>query len=186
MISIQTNQPWSSLGLKNEFSSEPHVMLYNREFFWSPANADLNKGLHSWSVVHYQHKDIGKVIVTTQEYDWEEEFDNSKEDTVSIIKPSQFLYELLELKDGFREGEFVNEHGTVLCFDPSVNYVAPSCLLVRKSVLQERLKAKNLSIFWTVLGEKQVINQNEPPLGISGLVKLIDNKLTYKANFNKK
>jgi integrase len=29
MISIQTNQPWSSLGLKNEFSSEPHVKVKN-------------------------------------------------------------------------------------------------------------------------------------------------------------
>lgn len=160
--------------------------LYNREFFWSPANADLNKGLNPWSVVKHQRKNIGKVAVTTQAYLWEEEFDNSKEGTVSIIKPSQFLYDLLELKDGVREGEYVNEQGIVLCFDPSVNYDAPSCLLVRKHLLQERLKDKHLGIFWTVLGEKQVINGNEPPLEISGLVKLIDNKLTYKVNINKK
>ena len=165
--------------------SRHEYKLYNREFFWSPANADLNKGLHPWSVVNHQRKNIGKVAVTTQGYLWEEEFDNSKEGTVSIIKPSQFLYDLLELKDGVREGEYVNEQGIVLCFDPSVNYDAPSCLLVRKHLLLERLKDKHLGIFWTVLGEKQVINGNEPSLEISGLVKLIDNKLTYKANFNK-
>jgi hypothetical protein len=37
MISIQTNQPWSSLGLKNEFSSEPHVNL---------ERAELEQALH--------------------------------------------------------------------------------------------------------------------------------------------
>ena len=136
-------------------------------------------------MVTHQRKNIGKVVVTTQQYLWEKEFDNSKEGTISIFKPSQFLYDLLELRDGLREGEFVNEQGTVVCFDPSVNYDAPSCLLVRKRLLHERLKAKRLDIFWTVLGEKQVIKGNEGSLEFSGLVKLIGDKLVYEPNFNK-
>ena len=39
----------------------------------------------------------------------------------------------------------------------------PKCLLVRKKDFLETLDAKNLSVFWSILGEKQVLGFSAKP-----------------------
>lgn len=45
----------------------------------------------------------------------------------------------------------------MICFDPSVNHKTLSCLLVRKEEFAAFLEENNLDVFWTELGEKQVL-----------------------------
>jgi len=146
--------------------------LYNREYYWSPANADLIAPAKLWQPIKHERRLIGKVALTSIEYLWESEFDNSKPNgAVHILKPSPFLYHLLGIKDGPQDGEFVDELGNVVCLDPSVNYDAPSCLLVKKELLLEKLKKRRLNIFWTILGEKQVLNTDDPSVVISAVIR---------------
>ena len=68
---------------------------------------------------------------------------------------SKQLFDLLELKDGERIGEYVDGSGRIIAFDPSVNYQNEGQLVVRKRELQQALKSNGLSVVWPVLFEKQ-------------------------------
>ena len=78
------------------------------------------------------------------------------EGEMSANRPNKLLYEILGLKDGDNEGEYVNDKGELIAFDPSVTHQNESQLLVRKDVLLPVLKKHDLSLVWPVLFEKQL------------------------------
>lgn len=136
--------------------------LFSREYYWSPACETFRQQdyrEYSWSDIHDQDtgKFIGKVAVTAVDYLWEEQFDASKESTISFYKPTEILFNLLDLQYSKVEGQLINKDGHIICFDPCAKYPTHSCLVVRKNDLMEKLEANNLNIFWTVLGEKLII-----------------------------
>ncbi len=100
---------------------------------------------------------VAEVNVTAQGFLWEEEFDKSKEETISFLKPSTVIYKGMDLKYSQREGEFIDNNKEVQCFAPNVYYNSKSYLLVRKHSFLKFLNENNLKIVWTVLGEKQII-----------------------------
>ena len=102
-------------------------------------------------------KRLGKVYNPTSYHLWEEEFDCSKDHVISFIKPSDFVYSGLKLKQSEKEGEFINTSEELVCLDPCIREKVFSCLLVKKKALLQFLKENDLSIFWTVIGEKQVL-----------------------------
>ena len=55
------------------------------------------------------------------------------------------------------EGEWYDAAGQLVAFDPSVRSQGPTALLLRRDPLIEFLDANGLTLFWTVLGEKQSI-----------------------------
>jgi len=133
--------------------------IFSREYYWSPAYRFFQKPYWSgetWTVISDRKNDreVGKVMVTTEYYLWEAEYDCSKDDVISFFKPTQALFEGLGMQFGPKEEEFLDKEGQLICFDPSVLYGSPTCLLVRKDSLNDFLKKNNLKIFWTVLGEK--------------------------------
>lgn len=135
--------------------------LYSREYFWSPAYSSFHNPYYygeTWRDISERRSDseIGKVMIPTEGYLWEEEYDCSKNDVISFFKPSLMLFEGLNMRFGSAEGELVNEEGECICFDPSVNYRSPTCLIIRKDDILSFLQKNKLKIFWTVLGEKWV------------------------------
>ena len=112
-----------------------------------------------WTEVYEKKsgKFIARVHVTTQGFVWEEEFDKSKEETISFLKPSSLIYKGMGLNYGQREGEFIDYSKVVQCFAPNVYNDSKSYLLVRKRSFLKFLNKNNLKIVWTVLGEKQII-----------------------------
>lgn len=139
--------------------------IFSREYYWSPAFRFFKKPYYSgetWREIHdpESRRSIGEVTVTTESFFWEEGYDCSKEDTISFLKPSETIYDGLEMMFSKREGELVNRKGKLICFDPSVNNKSLSCLLVRKKDLTKFLGKTDLSVFWTVLGEKQIVGGN--------------------------
>ena len=136
--------------------NENYYELFNREFYW------LNKKTYKnikWENINnhrsynkYPHK-IG--LLSTRYY-WESEFDYSKEDSLSLIKPSKILFEGMKMRYAEKEGYFIDRNGETICFDPSVYNESNPYLMVRKDKLLEFLAEKNLTICWTMIGEKQI------------------------------
>jgi hypothetical protein len=164
--------------------------LFSREYYWSPACETFRQQdyrEYRWSDIHDQEtgKFIGKVAVTAVDYLWEEEFDASKESTISLYKPTEVLFNLLELQYSKVEGQLLNRDGQMICFDPCALHPTHSCLLARKNDLIRKLVENDLNIFWTVLGEKRIVGGDlhktdyEGRLNISGVVHFYNGQLKH-------
>lgn len=79
----------------------------------------------------------------------------SSEGDNSIYRLNHLLFDILELSDGERDGEYVDASGKIVAFDPSVNNKNEGQLLVRKQNLVNALKKHNLQLVWPILCEKQ-------------------------------
>ncbi|MFN3782302.1 MAG: AVAST type 2 anti-phage system protein Avs2 [Spirosomataceae bacterium] len=137
--------------------------MFSREYYWSPAHkyfmTEFYEGFE-WTAVHDKEsgKYIGEVNVTTQDFSWQAEFDESKEESISFLKPSTIIHNGMGLKNNQREGEFIDDSEVVQCFAPNVYHDSKSYLLVRKSSFLKFLNENKLKVVWTILGEKQIID----------------------------
>jgi hypothetical protein len=167
--------------------------IFSQEYYWSPAFYFFNKPYYSgeeWIEVHDRETGefIGKVLRTVEYFNWEEEFDCSKESPIAYYKPAKNLKDGLKMNYSPQEGEFVDKNERLLCFDPSVNNNSISGLMVKKDALLEFLESENLTIMWSVVGEKQIIGgsmkRSEYPgrMNISGLFTLKDGEIVGNLN----
>ncbi len=131
------------------------------EFFWSPAfkvqDCDYYGG-QGWTRDTRRGKNTIPVelLVANDESGRESGgFDCSIEETIFIDLPSRFLVESMNLQWRGVEGHWFNEHGSLIAFDPSVRLQGPRVLLVRRDAIVDLLEAQGLTVFWTLLGEKQ-------------------------------
>ena len=142
--------------------SSDRYEMFSRESYWSPAYNFFQQSYYSgelWQTVYDREtgEEISDVMVTTDSYMWEEEFDFSKDNTLRVFKPGQHIFQNMGLKHSQREGEFVDSNGEIICFDPSVNFDSKQFLLVRKEEFLKYLEEQNLRVVWTMIGEKQII-----------------------------
>ena len=79
----------------------------------------------------------------------------STEGEISILRLNHLLFNILRLRDGEKDGEYVNESGRLIAFDPSVNHKNSGMLLVRKKELVQSMNEHSLTLVWPVLCEKQ-------------------------------
>lgn len=171
--------------------STNRYQMFSREFYWSAANETFSDPYYSgecWTEIYDNktHQLVGKVAVTAVNYLWEEEYDASKESTISFYKPTEILFNLLDLKYSKIEGQLLSKDGQMICFDSCATQPTSSCLIVRKKDLVQKLEENNLNIFWTVLGEKSIIggdhrNRDEwlGRLNISGVIHYDKDKLKH-------
>jgi hypothetical protein len=136
--------------------------MFSREYYWSPAQDYFMNEYYEgteWTTVHDKEsgKYVAEVNVTAQGFLWGEEFDKSKEETISFLKPSALVHKGMDLKYSQREGEFKDNSEVVQCFAPNVYHDSKSYLVVRKRSFLKFLNENNLKIVWTILGEKQII-----------------------------
>lgn len=136
--------------------------LFNREFYWSEAfkffKSDYYGG-SDWTSVTDQESGIkiADVSVTSVNYLWENEFDKSKTDTLSFLKPSFLIFDKMGLKNGKEEGSYEDKDGNIVCFASEALNKSKEHLLVKKEPFLKMLNENNLDIVWTLLGEKDVI-----------------------------
>ncbi|MBT1444190.1 hypothetical protein KJI95_06580 [Shewanella sp. JM162201] len=136
--------------------------LFDREFYWSKAFQFFKSdyyGNSDWTSVSdpESRAKIADVSITSINYLWEEEFDKSKIETLSFLKPSNLIFEKMGLKNGETEGSFTDQNGTVVCFSAEAIHASKTHLLVKKEPFLSMLKENGLEIVWTLLGEKGVI-----------------------------
>lgn len=136
--------------------------LFNREYYWSEAfqffKSDYYGGIDWTPVTDQSTRDkIADVSVTSINYLWEEEFDNSKTDTLSFLKLNCLIFDNMNLKHGKADGTYEDKDGNVVCFAAEALYNSKPHLIIRKEPLLKMLKDNGLNIVWTLLGEKGVI-----------------------------
>lgn len=142
--------------------AKSRYQVFSREYYWSQAYKYFQEPYYGGGETHDVHDEktreyIGEVMLSTENFNWEEEFDCSKTESISFLKPGFALWKGMGLKYSHDEGAFINSNNEVVCYDPCVNSSELSCLLVRKKDFIEFLTKEKLRIFWTVIGEKQII-----------------------------
>ncbi len=168
-------------------SSEKYE-VFSREYYWSVAHKYFKTeyyGGKEWREIHCEDSGdfITSVMLTTENFLWEEEFDRSKEETIRFLKPSQHIYEGMKLNYSKREGEFIDKEDETVCFAADVHYNSKSFLLVKKEPFLEYLQKNNFKIIWSLLGEKQIIGGRHTykdfigRLDVSGVYYLEDNQV---------
>ncbi len=180
----------SDKNFMNRWMPESHnsYEMFNREYYWSPAYNYFKKeyyGGEQISKIYDRENDneIGDVIVTTESYSWEAEYDLSKEETFRFYKPCSKLVKELRLFYGNNESYMYSDNGELICFDNSEGNSGYPCLFFKKSVLKEFLEKHNFKMIWTVLGEKNIIgghgrdNYGRWPI-VSGIYSMINDEIS--------
>lgn len=167
--------------------------LFDREYYWSKGFDFFNTPYYSgqdWFKIENQNEDetIAELHRTAEEFLWEEEYDCSKTSNIQYFKPSKLIYEGLNIKPSNKEGEFIDQFGELVCFDPSVANNSFSGLLVKKDSLISFLEKEDLAVVWSVIGEKQFVGSNDNinhpyRLNISGIYSMINNQIEGTLSF---
>ena len=140
-------------------------VLFLREHYWSPAYRycmeENNYGdlIDTWEELIDKNtgKTVAPIIIPTEEYTWEKDFDYSIDEGFRIIIPSKYLFDSLNMKYGDEEGEYYDANNQLICYNPSVKYNTKQYFLIREEPFLQFLKEHELQVFWTILGEKQII-----------------------------
>lgn len=170
--------------------STDRYQLFSREYYWSSAHqyfmTEYYSGLEWRDVTDPESRQpVAKVIVSTESFLWEEEFDKSKENVISFLKPCTNIYKGMALKYSRKEGEFLNSSDEVICFATNIYYNSRKYLLIKKTPFLKYLEENKLKVIWTVLGEKQIIGghtNNYDRLEINGVFYLENDKITGELN----
>ncbi len=163
--------------------------IFNREFYWSPA---YNYFLNCHEVDKYakiideNHHEISEVIVTTEGYTWESSNDHSNEKS-SSLKPCYDLFSGMQMEYG-QEGIYLSQDNEKICYDLSGVYSIGDNLVINKVSFLNFLNENNYQVFWTLLGEKNIIGDTANNYGdrwpsVSG-VYYFDDKLNLTGNLN--
>src|SRR5262249_47361460 len=148
------------------------------EYYWAPAYRETISGHDSAGWTRGWNKRIpNDVIVTCTNFVHSpSEFDCSADDSFRITLPSEPVASGMRLRWNGVEGHYSDPDGRLAAFDPSVFEPGPRALLVRQEAFMKYLAENGLELFWTVLGEKQLVggwSRNESGwLQVSGAYRL--------------
>lgn len=163
----------------------------------SPEYFDLYQGEYGWSpAAQYFHQQYCHDYDTTDEWLQPSNncpvkikpisiryssgtggFDCSVDESISLNLPIFSIVNEMDLKWSSNAADYLNNNGDLTFVDPAAIEEGPISHLVREDLFREYLKTKNLSICWTVLGEKQVVGTGVP-LYITGAYVLTENGLS--------
>ena len=160
--------------------------VYLGELYWS----NLSKAWkHEWedgSDYNEDNKIPLKILVTSNSYSpSHSSYDQSINSGANIYVPDAYLIDNMELNWNGKEGKYYNSDGQLIALDPSVDDPGPSALLVRMDEFNKFLKNNDLSIFWTLVGFKEIIGggHNREYLGrleLSGIYSIKREKIKGK------
>jgi hypothetical protein len=146
------------------------------EYPKSKAFHDLRGNYNIWTKIKEKSKDVPSIpiVVTDDSYLNEFTLDCSYTGSVLIKLPSKWLVNKMRLNQEFFDGRFYDKNKNLITITTSIfKENSPSALLINKKVLIDFLEKNNYVIFWTLLGEKQLIGgkqlkNNTGRLDISG------------------
>jgi len=157
MLTWAKKQSW--MGRRMPESSESYTLLLG-EFFWSPAFEEQNCyyfGRPGWTRGN-DDQIPAEVLLASDGYARESGgYDCSLEDTIFIDLPCKLIVDGLGLTWRGVEGYWFNKGGQLTAFDPSVRTHGPHVTLVRRDALIDFLDSNDLTLFWTVFGEKRIV-----------------------------
>jgi hypothetical protein len=167
------------------------VSLYDvfiGEFFWSKAYFYATEdNCSKWFGKEDGLKTPVKILPTIQEYLSEAKgYDFSVDNSFKIKVPTFEISRLMGQKWTGIEGQYFNKNGELTFQDPSIFDSGPSVLLVHKEKFIDFLDQNQLSLLWTVIGEKRSIggrmdyDDKKGYLNITGAYWLIDGVIKGK------
>lgn len=138
--------------------------MFGREFYWSPAFKYYENEGMTLREVHdpISREKVADVELPCIRFLWESEYDYSKPDTVSYLKPSHQLFEGMNMRYSDVDGELVDADEKLICFDTSANHNSHGYFLVRKDALIQYLKLHRKRILWVMIGEKNIMGSRIP------------------------
>jgi hypothetical protein len=99
-----------------------------------------------------------KVVVPDDSYAKEFTMDGSHTGAVSVRMPCKWLVNKMGLKHKLLDGRFFDRKNHLVAMPTSIfEECFPSVLLINKKALLDFLEKNECEIFWTILGEKQLI-----------------------------
>ena len=156
-------------------AAEVHRMFLG-EHEWAPASRYFQKpyyGDEGWTQPNHDCP----VKMRTVAFKYLREingFDCSIDESLSFCLPVSDIVTALGIRWSGCGADFIDAVGRVAVQDPTVHTDGPSALLFREDLLQEFLDRQELTICWTVLGEKRVLSPgfmngpDHPSLRMSG------------------
>jgi len=154
--------------------------IFLGEYAWHPSSASY---LVNWSQgsSFFKHQPPTPLVVTAAHYVCEGNVrDCSVDDFVTGSIPSSKLISGLGLSWSGNRFAYLDTQGRMAAFDPSATEPGPSALLICERSLREYLRQQQLSLVWTVLGEKLIYSMSDDRIGrleVSGAVSLADDSL---------
>lgn len=100
-------------------------------------------------------KEIGKILHSTTDLLWEEEYDATKEEAISYSLPCAKLIEVMDLRQLIADGFFYDPAGKLAAFDTSLTQKVNS-VVVRKDILDSFLSKTGMMLVWLVDAEKEI------------------------------
>ncbi len=91
-----------------------------------------------------------------------DEYDSYQPERIGFLLPARYFFHAVPLKWNGESG-YMTLDGRLRFIDPSVVEPGPSALLVEADFLKEFLAENNLTIIWSVVGEKLIINDRKAP-----------------------
>ena len=101
-----------------------------------------------------------KFLATDDEYSSPgASIDRSTNEGFRVKLPAKLIADKMNLIQVYADGRFFDKRGDLVAFDPSVfDEDMPKHVLIRKDKLSDFLKRNGYALFWTLLGEKNVID----------------------------
>lgn len=136
--------------------------IFNREFFWSPAYNYFLKNYYENNYlrkIREDHRDeigIGRVMPTTESNAWGSNNDMSDPEP-NLLKLCNYLSSSMNLNYGKDEGVLYSKEGGKICYDLSEFFSVGYNLVIQNDALLNFLDESDYNIFWTLLGEKNII-----------------------------
>ncbi len=136
--------------------------IFLGEFFWSPAFQDVNcyyYGHEGWT--RKDERIPAEIMLASETYGRESNgFDCSTDENILIELPCKLLIDGMNLDWCGVEGEWYDAGGQMVAYDPSVKCQGPRALLFRRDSLLAFLDRQGLTVFWALIGEKQMIGRS--------------------------
>lgn len=126
------------------------------EYPWAPAYRETFPP-EGWTRGSFEEL---PVEVTVTAFDFLNEssgFDCSLDETIRITLPTSSIVNGMRLRGIASEGQFVDQSGRLVAFDPSARTPGPRALLVRWDAFKRYLEENELNLCWSLLGEKGLI-----------------------------
>ena len=140
--------------------------IFIREYPNSKVYDEINcyyHGQNSWDKGYGHRSDVlpSEVLLCSTEYLQENAgYDYSLKETIQFKIPNKWLINNMKLNQSLSDGEWCNEKGEVVFFDPSLYDGNRSVLMANKDLLLKFLDENEYSIFWTLNGEKMMRETN--------------------------
>lgn len=146
-----------------------------------------------WTANLRDKKIPAKILVSNDEYvSSGSSIDCSTNESIKIKLPAKWIADKMSLRQTYLNGIFFNREGQAVTFDPSVFSLYPhKGVFINKDKLCEFLYNNKYSIFWTLVGQKDVVGGYHEKAEFTGRLQIngvyiLDNKSGISGVFNTK